>query len=417
MVGFGMQYRGGSQGRHGAERGRKRLALVGLRWQHPGHDRKNRVLRPLVSATAGPVTPGSPPTLFDYALRLHRQDPDGVLPRDGEPYPDDGIHRRQRPRTRTDQRLAGADVAAILDDHFARPDAVPGDLADAFHDVDVPIHHNEHIAAAALRADRQRVRDTGRWLVRHSTDCCAATVGLALLATDWTPEDIPLIQTIGLLSHHFGPLAADALRRRRGSDALVWLAHRVSGWGRVYVVEALCRSGGHAARHWLLRHACDGDFLNGYVAGQVATAAHLHEAITHDDVDDDLVDHTGRLLRTMADCRGMGLTLEHYPPARIVLAAHATHLGRQAPTVTRYLDAAVLADHLTTKTPPRCGCTPEQRDRIVQQYLAVLDRPDWCDTVREGLDPDSDRYAWFTTNVASRLRLRAFPDPTKGDVR
>ena len=62
--------------------------------------------------------------------------------------------------------------------------------------------------------------------------------------------------------------------------ALLWLAERVGGWGRVYVVEALCRRAGAEVRSWLLRRACDGDFLNGYFAGRVATAAHLHEAIT-----------------------------------------------------------------------------------------------------------------------------------------
>lgn len=84
-----------------------------------------------------------------------------------------------------------------------------------------PIFHNEHIAAAALRADRR--------LGRHNPDRCSATIGLALLATDWTEEDIPLIQTVGLLSNHFGPLAAKALERRRGGEALLWLAQRVTG--------------------------------------------------------------------------------------------------------------------------------------------------------------------------------------------
>jgi hypothetical protein len=289
------------------------------------------------------------------------------------------------------------------------------------HDVDVPIHHSEHIAAAALRADRRQVRQTGRWLVRHSTDRCAVTVGLALLASDWAQEDIPLIQTIGLLSDKFSPLAAEALGRRPGGEqALLWLAQRVTGWGRVYVVEALCRLGASVSRPWLLRHACDGDFLNGYFAGRVATTAHLHEAIvtTQVDVDDDLVDHTGRLLRTMADCGGMGMTLEHYPPAPTVLAAHATHLGRQAPTVNRYVDAAMIADHLAEKTPQRCGCTTEQRDLLVRQYLAVLDRPDWCDAVHAGIDRDSDFFRWFADNVAARRRLRAFTDfPGDGQPR
>nr|MDT0659119.1 hypothetical protein [Micromonospora sp. DSM 115978] len=364
-----------------------------------------------MSVETEPGSLGSQTSLFEHALRLHREDPDGVLPRDGEPYPDDGIHgRRWRPQTQKDRRLDGADVAAILDAYFGRTDATPSELADGFHDVDVPIHRNDHIAAAALRADREQVRRTGRWLVRHSTDRCSATVGLALLATDWNKDDVPLIQTIGLLSHRFGPLAADALRRRGGEEALLWLAQRVAGWGRVYVVEALCRGGVYTSRRWLLRHACDGDYLNGYFAGNVATAAHLHEAIVGTDVDDDLVDHTGRVLRIMADCSGMGLTLGHYPPAPTVLAAHAAHLGRQAPTVTRYTDAAMIADHLSAKAPERVGCTIEQRDRIVRQYLAVLDQPDWCDTVRMGTDLNSDFFVWFIDNVAARLRLRAFSE-------
>ncbi|GAB3854943.1 hypothetical protein GCM10029963_48760 [Micromonospora andamanensis] len=248
-------------------------------------------------------------------------------------------------------------------------------------------------------------------MVRHGTDRNAVAVGLTLLSAVGAEDDIPLIQTIGLLSDWFGPLVAEALQRRRGgAEALLWLAERVAGWGRVYVVEALCRQGAARSRAWLLRHACDGDYLNGYFAGQVATTAHLHEAITSTDVDDDLVDHTGRLLRVMADCGGMGMTLEHYPPAPVVLAAHAAHLAQQSPTANRYVDAAIIAHHLTAKPPNRCGCTAEQRDHIVQQYLAVLDRPDWRDAVRAGLSPTSDFFAWFTGHVAARLRLGAFSD-------
>jgi hypothetical protein len=334
--------------------------------------------------------------------------PDGVLPRDGEPYPDEDRHcSRPSNRRVRDQRLCGADVAAILDRHFHQNDAQASELVDAFHDVYVPIHRNDHIVAAALRADRQRVRQTGRWLVRHSIDRNAATVGLALLAADWAEEDIPLIQTIGLLSDHFGPLAAEALQRRRGgAQALQWLAERAAGWGRVFLVEALCRQGAASSRAWLLRHACDGDYLNGYFAGKVATTAHLHEVITSANADDELIDHTGRLLRTMADCGSMGMTLEHYPPAPVVLAAHAAHLAQQSPTAKRYVDAAMIADYLIARPPNRCGCTDEQRDRIVQQYLAVLEQPDWRDAVRTGLGPTSDFFAWFTGHVAARLLPR-----------
>ena len=277
------------------------------------------------------------------------------------------------------------DVAAILDRHFASS-APPADLV--LGDLDVPIHPNAHIRAAALRADRDRVRATGRWLARHGIDRSAVTVGLLLLGTDEpTARDVPLIQTLGLLSDHFGAAAADALSRgRAATEQLIWLAQRVAGWGRVYVVRALCGRGG--GRDWLLRHACDGEFLNGYFAGQVATAAHLHEAITRPDADDDLVDHTGRLLLSMSDCDGMGLTLDTYPPAPLVLEAYAGHLSRQTPTTDRFLTAAVLAaNHAGAR---RC--------------LDILNRPDWS-ALR--FDPDDQYVSWFAP-TAVRLGLRAF---------
>ncbi|MGW4463003.1 hypothetical protein [Micromonospora sp. NPDC004704] len=367
-----------------------------------------------MSVTPEPGPLGPQISLFEHALRLHRLHPDAPLPREGYPYPDEARPtRRPASRAPEDRRREGVDVAAVLDAHFANPTAPPSELAGAFNGLYVPIQRNEHIAAAALRADEQRVRQTGRWLVRHGTDRNPVTVGLALLTTSWAEEDIPLIQTIGLLSDRFGPLAAYALRRRLAIDALIWLADRVSGWGRVYVVEQLCAVGSSVARPWLLRQACDGDFLNGYFAGKVATQAHLHEAITQPDTDDDLVDHTGRVLKIMTGCGGMGMTVASYPPARLVLAAHADHLSRQPPAVRRYLDAAIIADHLAQHPPKQSGCTEKERQAILTRYLAVLDQDDWCAAVRPNVKPDDDFYAWFTGTIASRLRLRAFAGLTE----
>ncbi|MFG1914637.1 hypothetical protein [Micromonospora sp. NPDC048898] len=351
--------------------------------------------------------------LFDYAVRLHREDPDSPLFRDGEPYPDDGQHRgrKSRPRQPEDPRRRGIEVAAVLDAHFADPSAVPGDLAWAFHDLDVPIHPNEHIAAAACRVDAERVRETGRWLVRHATDRCAATVGLALLASVWDDDDIALIKTIGLLSNHFGPLAARALERRRGgSVALLWLAERVTGWGRVYVVESLCKVGGTGARPWMLRRACDGDYLNRYFAGQVATAAHLHEAITAANPDSALIDHTGLVLATMVDSGGMGTTLVHYPPAAAVLQAHCERAGHQEPSVQRFFIAAQLADYLHQAEAERIAWPEGGRERLLDGYLALLGREDWCAVARAGLAAGDPRVTWLAGALGPRLELRAFTD-------
>jgi hypothetical protein len=150
---------------------------------------------------SGAEPPGSRITLFRHALRLHQQTPGEPLPRDGEPYPDEERRRREpRPEMLRDRKRAGVDAARILDEHFADPNTAPSAPADAFHGIYVPIHHNEHITGAARRAGEGRAREAGRWLVRHGTDTCVVTVGLALLAAVGTVEDIPRIQTIGLLS-------------------------------------------------------------------------------------------------------------------------------------------------------------------------------------------------------------------------
>jgi hypothetical protein len=365
-----------------------------------------------MSETTGTALPGSPTTLYEHALRLHRLAPGKPLPRGGEPYPDDGSHpRRRQPGAPEDRHSVGKDAALVLDAHFARSSALPGELADAFHHLRIPMHQNEHLAAAAQRADRERVRRTGRWLVRHGTDRCSVAIGLALLAAVGTADDIPLIQTIGLLSNHFGPLAAHAFETSTGGvEALLWLAERVTGWGRVYVVEALCGLDDPTARSWLLRRACDGDFLNGYFAGQVATVTRLHEAPADLVTDTEMVDHIGWLLHLMSDCGGMGLTLARYPHSRAVLEAHARHVGSLGPTVERYFTSALLAQHLTTKPPEASGCTAAQREALRAAYLEVLDREEWTRIARAGFAADDRRMRWLADHRAPELRLRAFPD-------
>jgi hypothetical protein len=200
-----------------------------------------------------------------------------------------------------------------------------------------------------------------------------------------------------------------------GAEALLWLADRVTGWGRVYVVEALCRLDDPAARPRLLRRACDGDYLNAYFAGPVAETAGVHEVITGPSVDDEVVDHTGRLLLVLTYSQGMGMTLSHYPHAEAVLTAHLHHLERLEPSSSRYSTAAWLADSLG-KHGDTGSIGPAERWRSHRErYLALLDREDWCQVAREALaaeEPGILRLA----ETASGRRLRAFADrPSSGD--
>ncbi|MFD3871552.1 hypothetical protein [Streptomyces sp. NPDC058623] len=365
-----------------------------------------------MSGTTGTTAPGSPTTLFEHALWLHRRFPDEPLPRNGEPYPDETTYRRRPLTEPADRDRAERDAAAHVDAHFARRAAPPAELAEVVQGLGISHIPEEHIVAAAARAaDREQARATGRWLVRHGTDRAVVMIGLALLTASGTDDDIPLIRTIGLLSRGFGPWAARALEGLPGGvGALFWLAERVTGWGRVHVVHALCGLDDPAIRPWLLRRAFDGDFLNAYFVCEFIEVARPHEVL--DELDDDIgmVDHTGRLLYRMTVCSGMGMTLGHYPHAAAVLDAHSRRVGSLGPDLERYYMCALLAQHLTVASPEDVGCSTQQREEFRSRYLAVLDRDDWAGVARTGIAAEDYGMRWLANHRDPRLRLRAFPD-------
>ena len=371
------------------------------------HVLPNRVHRSLVSTQVGPQTPEPRRTLFEHASALHRQTPDQPLARNGEPFPDEQVHRvAPRPKPPKDRERAGLDVADVLAGHFADAHAQPAELAWAFHGLYVSIHPNGHIDAVAESADRERVMETGRWLVRNGTDRCAVTVGLAVLgAVGIEAGDIPLVQTIGLLSECFGSLAARALERvDGGAQALIWLADRVAGWGRLYVVEALCRLREPTTYRWLLTRAVDGDFLNGYFVGKVAVTGGLHAAVAQFDTDPELVDAVGRLLYVMSGDEGMGMTLRRYPHCGVVLAAHSRAFAGLAPTSARIQAAAIVARYLGRRNPANVAASAAW-DEARAAYLALLRREDWMAAAGAAMAGNDKRMLWIAENIAPELGL------------
>ncbi|QVI19652.1 hypothetical protein KHQ06_25230 [Nocardia tengchongensis] len=310
-----------------------------------GHDRKNRVHHRAVSASTGPTRPSLDTTLHDHAAALARQHPGVPLPNEGMPYPN-------------------SDEYAVSDESPARIEALTAQLIDDFFgtpmetreiawlsrkaiEYGVRIHRTPAISAAIGRADPAQVRAVGRHLIRTSTVESPTVLGMAMLAEVGTSEDVSLIQILGLLSGTFGPLAADALARLpNATTSLIWLADRSAGWGRVYLVEAICRLGDPAAEQWLLRKPCDGNHLNGYFAYKVVCATPVHEAIALPELDEQIVDHTGRLLVALVWSLGMGGTLLDYDHAEQVLADYLSQLCRLEPSRSRNYAVQTLSEFL-----------------------------------------------------------------------
>ncbi|GIJ27417.1 hypothetical protein Vqi01_25790 [Micromonospora qiuiae] len=123
-----------------------------------------------------------------------------------------------------------------------------------------------------------------------------------------------------------------------------------------------------------------------------------------------MVDHTGLLLTIMADSGGTGITLDHYPPAPAVLEAYCAHAGRLEPSVQRFFIAAQLAQHLHQSATGRMVWPENGRERVLDGYLSLLNRDDWCTIARTGLATGDHRVTWLAEALAPGLGLRAFTD-------
>lgn len=72
--------------------------------------------------------------------------------------------------------------------------------------------------------------------------------------------------------------------------------------------------------------------------------------------------------------------------------------------------AATVAHYLGKETPAWSdAATLKARWNAARtSYLGLVDRPDWCDTAREGLAAGDWRLTWLADSVAPELGLRFF---------
>lgn len=96
------------------------------------------------------------------------------------------------------------------------------------------------------------------------------------------------------------------------------------------------------------------------------------------------------------------------------IVAHASHLGRQQPTFSRWATAATLADYLTGAPNEdlidrNIGFSAVERQHIVDQYASVLNRADWT-AVTEARLKEGDDYSEWIAHATRRIPLNAFRD-------
>ncbi|WTZ50950.1 hypothetical protein OG716_02405 [Nocardia sp. NBC_01388] len=305
------------------------------------------------------------------------------------------VAQRRSCETSTSEERSATLVAA-WESYIADPEARPEPIRDVFTRPEMSIFDGEYAKEdIPLPApDPERLRQLGIWLVRNSSDRRPVLAGLSLLAEAGTPEDIPLLRTIGVASCFVrGAVAALGAIPGTAPD-LVWLAQHTKSSGRQYVLQGLADASDPVARHWLLRNA--GVFSspgrNDY-ALHIAQVTGLAAALTEDDRDDQVRDQAIGLLLQMARHDDYGTVIDRYPDAKRTLALVAAETSWMTPTSDRYADLTALVEDLRTGASACLDWANDEREAVLDRLLAVLRSPAWIRTLT--VSADSDPYfAW-----------------------
>ncbi|MET7617912.1 hypothetical protein [Streptomyces sp. NPDC005408] len=372
----------------------------------------------------GALTPR--PSLYEYALRLHRAEPKGRLPKGGYPLPD--------PPQQQDSGLkwteAQAAVSKVLAPLLTDPDTVRA--ADEVH---LRLHElgarDRHIRVAVAKLpldDEARARALGRRLARTGISTPTVSVGLGLLARLGEPEDVPYLKVLGLLRGFTGPAVRALTALDCPTAALVWLADCVEGRELRHMVDALAARNDEAARAWLLLVPLEPRAVGSSTARRIAEAVRLDDVLREDPVDTRTVAQAGRLLSRMTGLRDFRAEILAYPHAVTAYDDLIARASQLPPTLDHFATLLCLALDLHSGPSFLLNWRPGQREALLDTLESVLTTPAWAAVpADEPTDPAERRRAhWirrtarqpFTARAASaRLRVEvAVRDPAEPDT-
>lgn len=238
------------------------------------HDLPNRVPPRPVSAQEERNALTLPPALYDQALHLLRESPDGVPPPRGfslprEPAADGG------PLAREEAANAVREALRPL------PDGLSG-LHRRFVRLGIRVGHGRQIRSAVaempLPAEQlDAARALGRQLTRSGTTVATVTAGVALLRRCGEPEDVPYLSVLGLF-REFNRAAVEALDiLDRPSAAVVWLALYGRDEGLQPLIRALRKGNRQAVHTALVAYPASPRHVSSVVARRVAEACRLRQ--------------------------------------------------------------------------------------------------------------------------------------------
>ncbi|WP_312687508.1 hypothetical protein [Kosakonia sp.] len=256
----------------------------------------------------------------------------------------------------------------------------------------------------------QKVHDLMQWLAQESPDRNPVKCAIALLAFFPSEENRARVTTLGL-HEEFTLFTAVALHNMLPAnlheDALVTLAKRVQGWGRIQLIERLPEVVSPATRGWLLREGYDNAVMQEYTAWDCATKGQLLAALMQGQPDTALLAGAGDILSALIN-GGPARDIADYADGAQACYHWLARVRQSPEDDLRHLlnvDAIgyfVNDDEKEWEPLLALGWNEDLRQRIRDDVQAIFAQPKWRQRVERNL-ANRDAPDFYITLRAAKL--------------
>ncbi len=262
--------------------------------------------------------------------------------------------------------------------------------------------------ADAQDLDATRLERLAVWIARGASDREPVKFAIALLGVAARSDHRELLLTLGT-HEEFTLYVGGALQNVAGRDAdpeIFELAQRVTGWGRIQLVEKLAGTTDPAIKAWLLRDGYRNAVMQEYLAFTCAVAGDLATALEGDTIDPDLLRGAGEMIRALV-AGGPAEDMDDYVDAALVVSRYLHHLGDNPTRVAELLVLASIESFLHEDAADwleraERGWSSGLRQTLSAKVRALRALPHWRATITADLEA-ADREKFYSAHQAAEM--------------
>lgn len=233
----------------------------------------------------------------------------------------------------------------------------------------------------------------------ESSEAEFVKLGIALLGLlDLTnSEEIVDKLLVLALYEEFTLFAAVALLNCENSNKLLFeMAQKVSGWGKIHVVQRL-QADTDEIKDWILRRGCENSIMDAYLGLECADKGDLIAVLRRGGLDEELFEGVSIIINALLD-EGPVSGISEYEHARGALLLYLQIAEHNAVTIKHLWYVLNVQSWLEHSE----AADKEELQRICE---TIISRENWQDVIQTIMaEPEDDQF-FFAVNTAGRLGM------------